>query len=112
MTLAGTGSRQAGPVWYRFDPSRDVLLLELHVQPGASRTQVCGLHGDRLKVSLGAPAVDGKANRLLIDFLSEHLAVTPRQVSIVRGERSRHKLVMIEHPGAAARGVLLAWGRS
>ncbi len=31
-------------------------MLELHVQPGAKRTEVAGLHGDRLKIRLAARA--------------------------------------------------------
>ena len=111
MTLADSPGVPGEHPWYRFDQGRDALLLEVHVQPGASRTRACGLHGGRLKVALAAPAVDGRANRLLIEFLSDNLAASPRNVRIVRGEHSRHKLVMIEHPGAAADGVLLAWAQ-
>jgi len=72
------------------------LVLELHVQPGASRTEVAGLHGDRLKVRLAAPASDGRANAALIEFLSRELGVAKRSVSIASGAASRRKRVVVE----------------
>ena len=48
------------------------MVLELHVQPGASRTEFAGRHGERLKVRLAARALDGKANEALVAFLAEH----------------------------------------
>ena len=67
----------------------DALVLALHVQPGAKRTEAAGLHGDALKVRLAAPAVDGKANAALVRFLADAFGVARRNVSIVRGENIR-----------------------
>lgn len=72
------------------------MILDLHVQPGASRTQFAGKHGDRLKVRLAAPAHDGKANRALIVFLAEYYGVPRRNVRITAGLKSRQKRVVIE----------------
>jgi uncharacterized protein (TIGR00251 family) len=72
------------------------LILELHVQPGASRTEFAGKHGERIKVRLAARAVDGKANEALIEFLAEHYGVPKRSVRIETGLRSRQKRVVIE----------------
>ena len=71
------------------------MILELHVQPGASRSEFAGRHGERIKVRLAARAVDGKANEALIDVLSEHFTVARRSVRIVSGLRSRQKRVEI-----------------
>ena len=76
------------------------LELTLHVQPGASRTEVCGTHGDALKVRLAAPPVDGKANAELLRFLAEIFGVPRRNVTLLRGETSRAKVVQIAHPAA------------
>ena len=70
--------------------------LELHVQPGASRTGFAGMHGDRMKVRLAARAVDGKANEALIEFLAAHYNVPKRNVRIVGGLKSRRKRVEID----------------
>lgn len=69
--------------------------LELHVQPGASTTEVAGLHGDRIKLRLAAPPIDGRANEALIRWLSDQLHVPQAGITIVRGETSRRKSVDI-----------------
>lgn len=65
------------------------------MQPGASRTEFAGKHGERLKVRLQARAVDGKANDALIEFLAAHFGVPRRNVRIVSGLKSRQKRVQI-----------------
>ncbi len=72
------------------------MILELHVQPGASRTEFAGKHGERMKVRLQARAVDGKANDALIEFLADHYKVPKRNVRITAGLRSRQKRVQID----------------
>ena len=67
----------------------------MHVQPGARRTSVAGLHGDALKVRLAAPPVEGKANEALVAFLAGRFAVPKRNATIVSGEHSREKRVEI-----------------
>ena len=71
------------------------MILELHVQPGASRSEFAGRHGERIKVRLAARAVDGKANEALIAFLSVHFKVPRRNVRILSGLKSRQKRVEI-----------------
>jgi hypothetical protein len=73
-----------------------VVVLELHVQPGASRTEFAGRHGERLKVRLAARAVDGKANEALVAFLAEHYKVPKRNVRIASGLKSRQKRILID----------------
>ena len=75
------------------------MILELHVQPGASRTGFAGKHGERLKVRLQARAVDGKANEALIEFLAAHYGVPRRNVRILSGLKSRQKRVEIVRAG-------------
>jgi len=72
------------------------LILELHVQPGAQRSEFAGMHGERIKVRVAAPAVDDKANGALIEFLADYFGVPRRNVSIVSGVKSRSKRVAIE----------------
>jgi uncharacterized protein (TIGR00251 family) len=72
------------------------LILELHVQPGAKRSEFAGRHGERIKLRLAAPAVEGKANAALIDFLAAYFGVPRRNVRIVSGLKSRSKRVLIE----------------
>lgn len=70
-------------------------MLELHVQPGAARTEVAGLHGGRLKLRLAARAVDGKANAALIEFVAERLGAARRDVKIESGRTGRAKRVAV-----------------
>ncbi len=82
--------------------------LRLHIQPGAKKTEVAGLHGEALKIRLAAPPVDGKANASLISFLAAQLGVAKVAVSLLSGETSRAKRVRISGiDPALARRVLL-----
>ncbi|MBK9176030.1 MAG: YggU family protein [Flavobacteriales bacterium] len=84
------------PVWLIEEP--DHLLLTLHVQPGAKRTEVAGTHGDALKIRLAAPPVDGKANDALLSYLAQQFGVPQRQVELVSGAASRSKRVRVYGP--------------
>ena len=70
--------------------------VSLHIQPGASRTEISGQHGDAIKLRLAAPPVDGAANDALIAFLAELLSVSRNQVHICHGLKSRSKVVEIK----------------
>ena len=72
------------------------MLLALHVQPGAKTTEIVGLHGDRLKVRLAAPPVDGKANKALIAWAATHFTISKSCVTLVRGQSSRRKLLKLQ----------------
>jgi hypothetical protein len=67
------------------------------------------MHGGALKVRLAAPPLDGRANALLIDFFKEKLGVPANRISIVRGHRSRDKLVEVCGASEAAIAVIRAW---
>lgn len=69
--------------------------LAVHVQPGARRSEVAGLHGDRLKVRIAAPALDGRANDALVAFVAGALALAKARVAVVKGERSRDKVLVV-----------------
>jgi len=86
----------SAPPWRRQDGN--ALVLTLHVQPGASRTEVAGTHGDALKVRLAARAVDGRANAALVRYLADCFGVPARGVVLEHGESSRRKVVRIVAP--------------
>lgn len=83
------------PTWYRSDDGGQRLILTLHIQPGAKRTEAVGLHGDALKVRLAAPPVEGAANTALLEFLAATFGVPLRQVTLKHGIKSRRKVVEI-----------------
>lgn len=70
--------------------------LIVYLQPGAKRNQIAGKHGDYFKIKVKARAVDGAANRALIEFLSEIFDIPQSSMNIIRGEKSRMKTVRIE----------------
>lgn len=72
------------------------VILRLHIQPGAKKTEVVGLYGDALKIRLAAPPVDGKANACLIAFLADQLGVPKTAITLVSGDTSRAKRVRID----------------
>ncbi|AGN85676.1 YggU family protein [Kosakonia sacchari] len=76
----------------------DGLVLQLYIQPKASRDAIIGLHGDELKVAITAPPVDGQANAHLVKFLAKQFRVAKNQVVIEKGELGRHKQIKISHP--------------
>ncbi|MBK7890187.1 MAG: YggU family protein [Bdellovibrionales bacterium] len=77
------------------DPS-GAILIAVHAQPGARHCSLVGLHGDALKIKIGAPPVDGKANEELTLFLAELLNVSKRSITLVKGDKSRAKVFRAE----------------
>lgn len=74
------------------------LLLNLFIQPKASRDKIIGLHGNEIKLAITAPPIDGKANAYLIKFLSKTFKVPKSSVEIIKGELGRHKQVKVIAP--------------
>ncbi len=81
------------------------VMLDLSIVPGAKRSELVGLHDGALRVRLGAPPVDGKANEELLRWIAAQLAQPRRAVSLVRGASSRRKQVLVDVPLA----VVCSW---
>ena len=75
--------------------------LAVQVVPRASKSEICGLQGDALKVRLQAPPVDGKANEALVRWLAGALGVPRGAVEIVAGAAARVKRVRVRGCSAA-----------
>ena len=86
----------------------DSVILTLHIQPGAKKTEIAGLHGEALKIRLAAPPVDGKANAALIAFLAKACGVSKSSVELVSGDTSRAKRVRVTGADAATVEALAA----
>jgi uncharacterized protein (TIGR00251 family) len=74
------------------------LVLQVVVQPGAKQDEIAGMHGERLKLRIKAPAIEGRANDHLVEFLAELFGVSRAAIRIVRGTTSRMKTVQIDRP--------------
>jgi uncharacterized protein (TIGR00251 family) len=76
---------RAGPDW----------LLEVRVQPRAARTEFAGVMGERLRIRLHAPPVDGRANDALREFLAAACDLPKSRVTLERGLTGRDKCVRL-----------------
>ncbi len=87
------------------------ITLKIHLLPRASRNEICGLHGDAIKVKVTAPPVEGKANMALQRFIAKKLDLAASQIEIMAGQRSREKILRISGISRAevekALGILL-----
>lgn len=78
--------------------------LTVRVSPGAGRSAIVGRMADgRLKVRVGAPAEDGRANRALVELLAASLGVDRRAVRLVAGQGGRDKIVEVAAPAERVR---------
>ena len=84
--------------------------FNVHIQPRASRNEICGLHDGSLKIRLTSPPVEGAANRLCTEFLAKLLGLAKSRVTIVAGEKSRHKTIRVEGATAADIRALIRTG--
>lgn len=74
------------------------LYLRVRVQPRASQDGVGELVGDRLRIRITAPPVDGKANEHLIRYLARAFGVKPTAVRLARGHTGRDKVLEVNVP--------------
>jgi hypothetical protein len=82
---------------HRFHDSGGGTAFVVRVVPKSSRNEVVEFMGDgTVRIHLTAPPVEGKANRLLIDFLAELFQVKPSQIAIVAGEKSKNKIISVD----------------
>ena len=76
----------------------DDLVVNIRVQPRASADGFAEALGERIKVRITAPPVDGRANAHLIAFLAQTFKVAKTNVNIVAGKSGRNKRVRIQRP--------------
>ena len=69
--------------------------LHLYVQPGGKKSEVLGEHDGALKVRIQARPVEGQANAAIVDFVAKTFGVSRSKVNLIRGEKSRQKVVEI-----------------
>ncbi len=72
-------------------PEEVDIVLRVHVQPGAGRTEVVGRHGDALKVKVAAAPEGGRANTAVAQLVASMLGVPPTAVVLVSGATNRAK---------------------
>ena len=80
-------------------PTGAGIVVRLHVQPGAAKTELAGRHGDAIKLRVHAPPIDGAANAEVEAFLATVLGVARSAVRLVSGASGRRKRVEIHGIG-------------
>lgn len=81
-----------------FEWKDGTLHLRLKVVPRSSKDSNAGLLDDRLKVTITAPPVDGKANAHLVRWFAKLCGVSKSSVGVVAGETSRNKTIAVTNP--------------
>ncbi len=74
----------------------DVIKIPVKVQPNAGKNQVVGLSNGIWRIKVAAPPDKGKANKELVEFLSEVLGLGKDQIAIIKGHTGHNKLVSID----------------
>ncbi len=69
----------------------------LSVHPRASRDEVVGIRNGALRLRVAAPPVEGEANEASLRFLAKILGLPRSRLEIVKGERSRHKIIRVKN---------------
>jgi uncharacterized protein (TIGR00251 family) len=101
------GKVMAEPEQLRVEQCGTGVTFGVKVAPRASRDEVVGVEAGELKVRLTAPPVDGAANAALVELLARRLGLAKSQVTLIRGQTSRHKVVAVAGRGAAEVAALL-----
>jgi len=83
-------------------PDGDGLCFDVLVQPRASRRRIGPVQGDRLKIAVTAPPVDGAANKAVVEAFAKALHVAKRNVAVTSGATGRRKTVRITGVDRAA----------
>jgi uncharacterized protein (TIGR00251 family) len=81
--------------FYRIDTKNNKIILFISIKSNSSINQILGVVDGRLKVSVTAPAVDGKANVMLIKYLARQLKIGVSEIKILKGLQSPQKMLVL-----------------
>ncbi len=88
-----------------FTRTRDGIRIEVKVEPRSSKKGLAGVLGNKLKVKLTSPPVDGAANEQLVEVLAEAFGIKKTAVKIIRGQSSKNKVVELTGISSLASGI-------
>lgn len=83
------------------------LILRVHVQTRAAKTEVSGVFNDALKIRVNSPPVDGQANAQLIQFIAKIFKVSKSRVELISGVKNREKRFRIKNPAVMPNEILM-----
>jgi uncharacterized protein (TIGR00251 family) len=70
-------------------------VIKVRVLPRSSRTEIVGKENGVYRVKLTDPPVEGRANKALVNFLSEKLGMAKSHIEITAGKTSKVKRVRL-----------------
>ncbi len=79
-----------------YDVDEDGVVITVHAQPGAGRSEIVGRFGDALKVKVAAPPEQGRANDAIVGLLAHEFGVKDAAVRLISGGTSRSKRFRVE----------------
>jgi uncharacterized protein (TIGR00251 family) len=71
------------------------MLVRVHVTPNAREARVTKIDEAVFEVKVDAKAMDGRANKRLIEILAEHFGLPKSKIAIVSGAKSRDKVLQV-----------------
>jgi len=71
------------------------VIMNVLVQPRASKNELVGIHGDCLKIKVTAPPVENQANKKICEYLSRLIGISKRKIEVIKGQKMRVKKVRI-----------------
>lgn len=85
-----------GLPWIKHGADGQPIKVSIYVQPGVRVSAISGIFDQSLKIKIAAPPSEGAANEALIEFVAKILGISTRQIEILQGSRSRHKILGIK----------------
>ncbi|MBQ2644000.1 YggU family protein [bacterium] len=73
------------------------LLLNIKLTPNSSKNEILGYTEDYIKIKVSAPPNENKANKKLIEFISEFLNISKSNIELLTGDKSRYKKILIKN---------------
>jgi uncharacterized protein (TIGR00251 family) len=83
-----------GPL--RLTQTPEGVIFSIHVQPRASRCEICPPKDGELRLRLTSPPVEDAANKQCVELIAKALGIAKSRVVIKAGSKSRHKVVKVE----------------
>jgi len=77
-------------------PPESHIEIPVRLKPRGSRDELLGMRGGVLEAKVTAPPVDGRANKALCKLVAKRVGAAPSRVSVVRGAKSREKVLRVE----------------
>lgn len=72
------------------------MIIEAKIVPNARKNNLIDLGQNKYKIYITAPAIQGKANQALIEFLANHFQISKNQARILKGMKSKNKIIEIK----------------